>query len=270
MASKTSFMMSAKGASIFIDGKTYVFSHSHTNFERACQAARDKEWDIIPELVSVPEVIQKLNVGNLIFKNRVLHYNDRPVASSYVIEKLLQMLDTNQDYQPLARFVENLFANPSEDSRDELYGFLERSSLPITTDGHFLAYKRVRGDYKDCHSKSIDNSVGRFISMCRDDVDSDRNQVCSHGLHVCSKEYLKNFSGARMMICKVNPRDVVSVPKDYGNTKMRVCAYQVVDEMLEEYIPEFEENAVYEDDDQPFVPHKVGFLSRLRAFFPNN
>jgi hypothetical protein len=34
-----------------------------------------------------------------------------------------------------------------------------------------------------------------------------------------------------IMICKVNPKDVVSVPVDYDNAKMRVASYEVVGEI---------------------------------------
>jgi len=30
------------------------------------------------------------------------------------------------------------------------------------------------------------------------------------------------------VLVKVNPKDVVSVPVDYNNTKMRVCRYEVI------------------------------------------
>ena len=35
------------------------------------------------------------------------------------------------------------------------------------------------------------------------------------------------------MICKINPRDVVSVPSDYDNAKMRDCRYEVIGELDE-------------------------------------
>ena len=33
------------------------------------------------------------------------------------------------------------------------------------------------------------------------------------------------------MILKINPRDVVSIPADYGDTKGRCCRYQVIGEL---------------------------------------
>ena len=54
---------------------------------------------------------------------------------------------------------------------------------------------------------------------------------------MCSFDYLPSYASAdddRVMITKVNPRDVVAIPMDYHNTKMRVSRYEVIGE-LESY-----------------------------------
>jgi hypothetical protein len=77
----------------------------------------------------------------------------------------------------------------------------------------------------------MDNSVGRIVEMPRDKVNANQHEVCGSGLHVCSRSYLSEFSGEHTMVCKINPRDVVSVPVDYNNAKMRVCRYEVIEEL---------------------------------------
>ena len=67
--------------------------------------------------------------------------------------------------------------------------------------------------------------------MERNQVDDDQNQTCSTGLHFCSQEYLNHFGGARTVIVKINPRDVVSIPNDYNNSKGRACRYEVIGEL---------------------------------------
>ena len=123
--------------------------------------------------------------------------------------------------------------NPSKRAVDELYGFLEKNSLPITPDGHFLAYKKVRQNYFDCHTGKMDNSVGKIVEMERNEVDDNKDQTCSTGLHFCSQEYLPHFGGgdSRVVIVKINPRDVVSIPVDYNNAKGRACRYEVIGEV---------------------------------------
>ena len=121
--------------------------------------------------------------------------------------------------------------NPSKRSVTELYGFLEKGNMPITPDGHFLAYKKVRADYRDCHTGTMDNSVGQIVEMERNFVDDDKDRTCSTGLHFCSRDYLNHFGGERIMIVKVNPKDVVSIPSDYNDSKGRACRYEVISEL---------------------------------------
>lgn len=50
-------------------------------------------------------------------------------------------------------------------------------------------------------------------------------------VHVGSKSYASSFSnGGKVVICKINPADVVCVPYDSSQQKMRVCKYVVVGE----------------------------------------
>jgi len=141
-----------------------------------------------------------------------------------------------EELNPVILFIENLMKNPSRSSVNELYSFLEVCSLPITSDGCFLAYKKVKANYLDIYSGTFLNEVGKTLSMERWEVDDDRNRTCSAGFHVCSFEYLDEYGSSnvdlyKVMVVKVNPADVVSVPSDYNNQKMRVCTYSVVDEI---------------------------------------
>lgn len=115
--------------------------------------------------------------------------------------------------------------------------------MPITYDGCFLAYKSVRNDYKDLYSGTFDNSVGSVCSIPRNKVNANRDEGCGAGLHVGAFDYAKSYGGINvdedgfggdndggnhLMICKVNPRDVVSVPTDSKFQKLRTCRYEVV------------------------------------------
>jgi hypothetical protein len=158
------------------------------------------------------------------------------------------------------RFAENIFANPAAFSRDELYLILENANLPITSDGCFWAHKNVRADYTDIATGTFDNSIGAVCEMNREDVDPDRYRTCSAGLHFCSKEYLPHFShwkhGGHTMIVKINPRDVVSIPADYNNSKGRCWRYEVVGEIpatraaTHEWPPIVEADTVVAVDDE--------------------
>jgi hypothetical protein len=80
----------------------------------------------------------------------------------------------------------------------------------------------------------MDNSVGMIVEMERNEVDDNKDQTCSTGLHFCSQDYLPHFgsgSDSRVVIVKINPSDVVSIPSDYNNAKGRACRYVVVGEI---------------------------------------
>lgn len=165
----------------------------------------------------------------------------RPIHNA-LINRIIDMQNQGFNPKPMIEFLFNVNKNPSEASKKELYDFLETNNLPVTIDGHFLAYKKVRADFKDCHSGTLDNSPGKTVEMPRERVDADRTRTCSTGLHVCSGGYLNSFGGAKTLLIKVHPKDVVSVPTDYKNSKMRVCRYYVVKELKEEDV---EKVAVY-------------------------
>lgn len=147
-------------------------------------------------------------------------------------KRIFSMMNEGTDGQDrLLNFADRLMANPSHRAVKELYGFLEHNDIDITDDGRFYAWKKVRSNYFDIHSNTMDNSPGKVLSVPRNMVDEDPNTTCSYGLHVCAKHYLGYFgngSGNRILKVKVDPADVVAVPKDYNNAKMRCCGYEVL------------------------------------------
>ena len=168
---------------------------------------------------------------NIAIANGVVTFKGQSIDNS-LTTRMLQMLDEGFDLIPMAKFLENLMDNPSYRAVSELYGFLEKGNMPITPDGHFMAYKAVRPDYKDIHSGTMDNSIGRVVEMPRNGVDDDKNRTCSAGLHFCSFDYLTHFAHAQghVVLVKINPRDVVAIPADYNDTKGRACRYEVTGE----------------------------------------
>jgi hypothetical protein len=151
--------------------------------------------------------------------------------------------------------------NPSMQSQKELYDFLEHEHLPITEDGFFLAYKAVRSDFKDKYRGVFDNRVGQVCQMQRAKVDDDRGRGCSNGLHAGALNYVAGYgsleAGDRIVIVKINPKDVVSVPSDCNYEKLRTCRYEVVGEYEGEllkplYKADFSQDD-YEDDEEDYL-----------------
>ena len=122
-------------------------------------------------------------------------------------------------------------------SVEDLVRFIENSEMPVTSDGRLVAFKRVNkrpdGNNYDVHSGTILNNVGCRVQMDIENVDPNRAQDCSYGLHVASRGYIRGFSGNTLLLILVNPEDVIAVPQ-YDPKKVRVCRYDIVHEFSQE------------------------------------
>ena len=219
----------------FSDGETANVNADESNFGAVCNAVKAGNWDLAKELAIPMVAVRKVidGVDEVVYEGGVIKFNDEPLHLT-LTERMVDMIEQGFDVTPMARFLVNLKQNPSYRAVNELYGFMEKSKLPITEDGYLLAYKRVDKDLKDSYTHTLDNSPGSTVKVPRNEVDEDPNETCSHGLHFCSREYLPHYGayGAnRVIMVKVNPRDVVAVPTDYNNAKVRCCEYYVVKEL---------------------------------------
>jgi len=139
------------------------------------------------------------------------------------------MVAAGDNPQPLMKAWERLEQNPSYRSRNQLFDFLMRNpGIPFTDDGYLLLYKGVRADFRDHHSGKFDNSPGQKLFMKRNRVSDDPTKVCHFGFHVGARSYAVSFGVGKTVICKVDPADVVCVPNDFSQQKIRIHRYEVV------------------------------------------
>lgn len=234
------FIRTNSGAiSAFVGGKAINVPPDHRFYKEILEAIRagDKEEFIkFADLGNSIEKYAATAVGNslasylLVTVAGGMVYYKGQVIHNAVAERIIQFMAENLPAEPLILFLENLMQNSSRHSVEQLYRFLENQKLPITEDGCFLGYKRVKDDWFDFHSGTIDNSIGKVIEIERNLVDDDFSHDCSYGLHVGSIDYVRGFnSGGHVLVVKVNPRDAVAVPAE-DHTKIRVCRYEVLEE----------------------------------------
>lgn len=226
------FIMQGKNIVIIIGNKPHTVTESHINYNELKAAIIAQDWESVPNLVTPLKALQKYVKGHFECEDGVITEGGAEVHNA-LTARILSMYQEGFSVDPMLAFYKNIKSNPSEESAAELYEFLEKNSLPITEDGCFVAYKRVRENYTDVHSGIFDNSIGRVVSMERKGVDANRNNECSNGLHFCSHTYLAHFPGARIVVVKINPADVVSIPRDYNNAKGRACKYEVIGEVTD-------------------------------------
>lgn len=224
------YLITGNAVVVVIDNKQHTLSKGNIGFDKLIEAIKEGRWADVPSLASPVVAVRKFSNGLVDVIDGQVTYDGEPIHS-VLSQKILDMFEQGFDIRPLTNFMKNLYANPSKRAVDELYGFLEAGNMPITEDGYFLAYKKVREDYKDVYSGTFDNSVGQVVSMTRNQVDDNKDNTCSVGLHFCSFDYLKSFGGTRIMILKINPADVVSIPSDHNQQKGRTWRYEVIGEV---------------------------------------
>lgn len=224
------YLMQGKNIILVVDGKSHTISKdTHMSYVKIVEALKAQDWDALHDLVEPKRAIVDFGKGNVSIDGEKVLWKGKPFHNA-LASRMIDMYKDGFPIDPMVRFMENLMQNPSKRSVDQVYGFLEKNSLPITEDGHFLAYKRVRADYLDIHSGTMDNSVGTVVEMDRNAVDDNPDSHCSTGLHFCSESYLGHFgsSSQPVMILKINPADVVSIPTDYNGAKGRAARYEVI------------------------------------------
>jgi hypothetical protein len=229
------FTQSDKGLSIMIDGQPRVFGVSHPSYASIISELESGNDDAVRTLVDVRRDVANRTLGRVQILNNTILVGGREVTGK-LVNRILEMVSRGSAaVDGYIRFLDNLMINPSKVAIDELYLFIEACDLPITPEGNFLAYKRVKGDYTDIYTGTISNAIGEEPLMDRNEVDDRRENTCSQGLHFCSYTYLPSYGGwasnNRVMVVEVNPANVVSIPSDYNNAKGRTWTYRVVGEI---------------------------------------
>lgn len=233
MSDAIPYLLQGKNIILVVDGKSHTISKdTHIAYGKIVDALKAQDWEALRDLVEPKKAIVNFGLGYVSIEDNKVMWKGKPFHNA-LATRMIEMYQDGFPIDPMVRFMENLMDNPSKRSVDQVYGFLEKNKLPITEDGHFLAYKRVRSDYKDIHSGTFDNSIGQMVEMDRNLVDDNPDSHCSTGLHFCSESYLGHFgsSSQPVMILKINPADVVSIPTDYNGAKGRCMRYEVVAEV---------------------------------------
>jgi hypothetical protein len=245
--------ITSTGILLFVGSERYVVGNDHPNFGKIKDAIGRKDYDAVADLADIRSAVRKWMASGHEFSltDDLIELNGIAFSDA-VTDKVLAMIDAGNDADPLFNFLRKVRENPSKAAQDELFLFCVANGFMIHADGDLIAYKSVRGDYTDIHSGKFNNAVGQVNEMPRFQVDDDRNKTCSAGLHFASHEYASTWAGAidgenrRLMVMKIHPKDVVSIPNDYDNQKGRCARYEVIAELGGNPLPKQE---VYTDSD---------------------
>jgi hypothetical protein len=247
MTVKYSLINDGDSASItvYADGKVLTATDGHKNFnEIVRQVTVDGEVDA--DLFDIAQTIAKRFER---LSERVTFagghiYFDGDEQHGVLVDTILRLMEEGNDFQPLVNFMEKVQQNPNDHSREQLYTWATKHGLTVAPDGDLIAYKGVgRNDDNEFVSSTagpgivdgvrydndhLPNHIGAVVEMPRSNVQHDPRVGCASGLHVANWRYARSWSTDTLKV-KVNPRDVVSVPTESNDEKMRVCRYVVVE-----------------------------------------
>lgn len=265
----------AKGQSLSIfysDGESETIPESHVSFKAIIEKlisgkANDEDIrDLTGVLKTVARKMSALS-ERVSVDGKSVYFDGDPLRGE-IGDLIKKMFEEGRalDFKPLVNFLEKAATNPSLKSIDDLYRWITNGDLVIDPEGDIVAYKGVHIDDEgvsiSIHAGKafvngeevvghIPNKPGTVISMARSEVNDNEFAHCSYGLHAGTYEYANSFrrwggaNGSRLILVKINPRDVVSVPNDHSSAKMRVSRYTVLSEIEERLV-----EAVY----QPELP----------------
>ena len=220
-----------------VGGQTYNFGKAHPNYNKLINHLKNNNVEHFEACYDIVSHVNAYCEGYVNCEHGTLSWDGIKMPEMFT-GTILDMVKQGFPFEPMLNFLDNMSQNPSDHAIVELFDFMENKHMPITMDGCFLAYKAVRNDYKDIYSGTFNNNVGDICSVPRNQVDNNRDNGCGKGLHVGAIDYAKSYGGIdsdndndggnQLVICKVNPRDVVSVPTDHKFQKLRTCRYEVV------------------------------------------
>ncbi len=224
----------------FVDGQLLTTdAATNPNFDRIMERLFEDDTAGLSELFTAEKAVErkfKKVSERVSVSNGKVYFDNDPIEDT-LSDHLLRLIHSGDDVVYLINFWENIAANPSDHSRENLLRWLEAEDFSITREGMIVGYKGLDHEYRSIHSGpaivdgvqqngKIHNVEGSVIELPRSSVTADSFAACAYGLHVGTDSYARSF-GYTTVEVYVNPRDVVSVPVDCNGQKMRVCRYTV-------------------------------------------
>lgn len=225
----------------------------HPNFKAILAGLRAGDPDVWP-LFNVVDAVMNRFVAiteRYAWNGKDILFDGDPIKGplSALLEECLRTGNVD-DLTAVARFGENLAQNPSDNSREQAFGWLARYKFQITSEGYVVTYKGLQQDDDDkslFHStwsskvpgvpsgfvngvpveelSQIPQRVGDHVTLPRAEVLNDPNIACARGLHAATEQHARSY-GSVVGVALVHPRDIASVPNNGG--KMRTAGYVLV------------------------------------------
>lgn len=213
----------------FINNRPHHITASHQHFALILDKLTTGNYDGLEALVASPEARVNALVEaaggdrDLYIENGEAFYKGRPLNNE-LGRMLVSQLENDYSIPGFVKFASKVCQNPTLNSVDALYLFLRDAQMPICEDGDFLAYKKVAFDYKDLDCGVFSSEPGSVVSG-------------GVGHSFCSYSFLPSYqrlsNGSRVVIVKINPADVVSIPAHHSSDKGFTHRYESIAELPE-------------------------------------
>jgi hypothetical protein len=211
------------------DGRQHVVPNNKEEFSKVADLAIKGDFEEMMKWVEVSNAVKSLTFGtDITIANGILYYNGEEIRSSLTERIIEESQKKGGKVIKFINFFRKLHQNPSKDAIEMTYDFLTHNDLEITEDGDIEAWKYF--SYKDgvpvdSYTENIPQYNNWTIAMPRELVTEDPTQTCSDGLHVASYGYVKGEQNIMKVV--LNPKDLVSIPKDHDDMKCRCCEYKI-------------------------------------------
>lgn len=240
------------------------------------ESALEDFLEIVDKVSVVKNHVESLNLLQSDGTNRIFTmegsqiFVDGQPLHAELNQHILNLLEERDErgWIAFSKFVDKLYRNVDPYVQDQFfpwlkYQFENSGHLSLDEDGDLIAYKGVsksgEGIGYSLHSgyalvkdgdqvteykhDRIPNKIGTEVFMPRAMVAFDPNEPCSYGLHVSNKSYADGYGNCTLMV-KVDVSDIVSVPVDSYNQKVRASKYKILKEVEQEY-----SRSTYYDED---------------------
>ena len=221
----------------FADDSITSWPKNHPDFGKVCDMVKKNQWIAASmeankgKAIVQSEEVYVAPTGEITVSSENETVVLDPKECDDPIVKMIKLLQDKGVFKGTIKevkpFLINMLENPFIDAKNELYEYCIAQDFEITTDGCFLAYKRVNDDLSSIYDNGkTKHKIGEYTEVGH--FDADRRTLCSSGLHFCSRKYLSFYRGDKVIMVKVNPKDVVSIPLDHNYEKGRCRKYMTV------------------------------------------
>ena len=228
------YIMSANYITVTLPDGPRTVDHSHHNFKLIREALySNAEASELLDLIDVRHAVIRYSDGRItIDGDDIVRLDGQAIPDGYIARYALQLLNDHQPLAPVCRFIEKCNENPDRQlvESGDISWFVLSAHYPIDHDGYLLVAKAVNTDFTSKHDRTTLNSPGQIVEMPRHQVTKDPHILCAPGLHLGNWNYVESWGSTRVM-CRLHPRDIVSVPYEYHAEKLRVCRYEVLYEL---------------------------------------